>query len=47
MAVFLVYAGEPNYFDAEEIALLMSLADNFSFAMESRANDARRLRTEN
>jgi PAS domain S-box-containing protein len=47
VAVFLVYAGEPQYFDAEEMALLMSLADNFSFAMESRAKDARRLRVEN
>jgi PAS domain S-box-containing protein len=41
-AVFMVYAATPLYFDDEELALLTSLADNFSFAMEARARDAQR-----
>jgi PAS domain S-box-containing protein len=45
VAVFLVYAATPLYFDAEETALLTSLADNFSFAMEARARDAQRRAT--
>lgn len=42
VAVFLVYAATPLYFNDEELALLTSLADNFSFAMEARARDAQR-----
>jgi PAS domain S-box-containing protein len=47
VAVFCVYAGEPMYFDDDELALLASLAENFSFAMESREKDAQRRRMEN
>ena len=32
VSVFLVYASEPLYFDEHELALLTSLAENFSFA---------------
>lgn len=46
VAVFMVYAGTPLYFDHEELGLLMSLADNFSFAMEARERDAQRRRVE-
>lgn len=42
VAVFIVYAATPLYFDDEEMALLTSLADNFSFAMEARERDAQR-----
>lgn len=42
VAVFLVYAATPLYFDDEELALLTSLADNFSFAMQARERDAQR-----
>jgi len=42
VAVFMVYAATPLYFDDEELALLMSLAENFSFAMEARERDAQR-----
>lgn len=47
VAVFFVYAGEPMYFDEDEIALLASLAENFSFAIASREKDAHRRRVEN
>ncbi len=47
VAVFLVYSGEPMYFDDDEVALLASLAENFSFAMASREKDAQRQRVEN
>jgi len=47
VAVFLVYAAEPLYFDAEELALLASLADNFSFAIVARERDAQRQQMEN
>ena len=47
VAVFFVYASEPMYFDDDELTLLASLADNFSFAMESREKDAQRQRMEN
>ena len=30
-----LYAGEPDYFDEEEVRLLTSLADDFSFALEA------------
>jgi PAS domain S-box-containing protein len=46
VAVFMVYAATPLSFDEEELALLMSLADNFSFAMEARERDAQRRRME-
>ena len=42
VAVFLVYAATPLYFNDEELGLLTSLADNFSFAMEARERDAQR-----
>ena len=42
VAVFMVYAATPFYFDDEELALLTSLAENFSFAMEARERDAQR-----
>jgi serine phosphatase RsbU (regulator of sigma subunit) len=35
IGVITLYAGEPNYFDDEEVGLLTSLADDFSFALES------------
>jgi GAF domain-containing protein len=47
VAVFMVYAATPLSFDNEELALLMSLADNFSFAMEARERDAQRRSMEN
>lgn len=46
VAVFLVYAAEPLYFDENELALLTSLADNFSFAIEAREKDSQRARME-
>src|SRR5688500_10842208 len=46
VAVFLVYAAEPLYFDDNELALLASLADNFSFALEARKKDHQRARAE-
>jgi PAS domain S-box-containing protein len=46
VAVFLVYAAEPLYFDDNELALLTSLADNFSFAIEAREKDRQRARAE-
>ena len=42
VAVFMVYAATPLSFDEEELTLLMSLADNFSFALEARERDAQR-----
>ena len=36
VGVFVVYADIPNYFDGQELALLGALADNFSFAIDSR-----------
>jgi serine phosphatase RsbU (regulator of sigma subunit) len=33
--VITLYAGEPHYFDEEEVRLLECLADDFSFALES------------
>lgn len=46
VAVFFVYSAMPLYFDGDELALLTSLAENFSFAMEARAENAQRLRME-
>ncbi len=46
VAVFFVYAAQPLHFDEEELASLTSLADNFSFAMESREKDRQRQRIE-
>lgn len=46
VAVFLVYAAEPLYFDDSELALLASLADNFSFAIGAREKDRLRARAE-
>ena len=46
VAVFMVYAAEPLYFDDAELALLASLADNFSFAIEAREKDRQRARME-
>ena len=36
VGAFVVYADVPLYFDAQELALLTALADNVSFAIESR-----------
>lgn len=33
--VFVVYAGQPSYFDDEEMSLLTALAENLSFAIEA------------
>jgi PAS domain S-box-containing protein len=44
VAVFIVYAAQPMYFDAQEMTLLASLAENFSFALEAREKDAQRRR---
>lgn len=46
VAIFVVYAAEPLYFDAQEMQLLASLAENFSFALEARDRDAQRRRVE-
>jgi PAS domain S-box-containing protein len=46
VAVFFVYAAEPLYFDEHELALLSSLADNFSFAIEAREREAQRSQME-
>jgi GAF domain-containing protein len=35
IGVITLYAGEPDYFDDEEVRLLLRLADDFSFALES------------
>jgi PAS domain S-box-containing protein len=43
IGVFVVYAAVPLYFDEQELGLLTALADNFSFAIESRRK-ARALR---
>ncbi|MBC7601567.1 MAG: GAF domain-containing protein [Ramlibacter sp.] len=45
-AVFFVYATEPMYFDQQELALLTSLAENFSFAIEAREKAQQRSRIE-
>ena len=37
VGVITLYAGEADYFDDEEIRLLMTLADDFSFALQSAA----------
>ena len=44
VGVITLYAGEPDYFDHEEIRLLECLADDFSFALESA--EVARQRTE-
>lgn len=44
VGVITLYAGEPDYFDDEEIRLLTCLADDFSFALESA--EVARQRTE-
>ena len=35
VGVITLYAGEPDYFDEEEVRLLQCLADDFSFALEA------------
>ena len=37
VGVITLYAGAPHYFDDEEVRLLTTLADDFSFALESAA----------
>ena len=37
VGVMTLYAGAPDYFDEEEVRLLTTLADDFSFALESAA----------
>ena len=44
--VFVVYSGEVRYFNDEELRLLAGLADNFSFAIESRLKEEERARVE-
>ncbi len=44
VAVFFVYSAEALYFNEEEMALLSSLAENFSFAMDAREKDVQRQR---
>jgi PAS domain S-box-containing protein len=39
IGVFVAYAAVPLYFDDQELGLLGALADNFSFAIESRRKD--------
>ncbi|MGE0496383.1 MAG: PAS domain-containing protein [Ramlibacter sp.] len=46
VGVFLVYAAEPGYFDADELSLLTALADNFSFAVQARQRDVQRRQAE-
>ncbi|MFO1428774.1 MAG: EAL domain-containing protein [Candidatus Competibacteraceae bacterium] len=43
--VFNLYAGEPGFFDGEELKLLDELASNIAFAMESADREARRRRS--
>jgi PAS domain S-box-containing protein len=39
---FTIYAGEANYFDEDELRLLISLCDDLSFAIEFMKNEAER-----
>src|SRR5690348_9800924 len=39
LAVFVLYAGEPGFFDDEEVALLGELAADISFALENIAKE--------
>jgi hypothetical protein len=41
VGVITLYAGTPHYFDDEEVRLLTTLADDFSFALESSAKARR------
>lgn len=40
-AVIALFAGEPDFFDDQEVALLLELADNLSFALEHLENEKR------
>ncbi len=44
LGVFTLYAGEPGFFDDEELRLLDEMAADLSFAMEMRRNEEARLR---
>jgi PAS domain S-box-containing protein len=46
LGAFNLYAGEPGFFDADELRLLDELAMDVSFALEVRDRDAARRRTE-
>ncbi|RYD60909.1 MAG: PAS domain S-box protein, partial [Verrucomicrobiaceae bacterium] len=46
VGVYVVYSDQPGYFDTEELELLNALAENLSFAVESREREQQRLRAE-
>lgn len=46
IGVFTIYSEKPEFFTDEEIRLLSSLTEDVSFAMESMANEKRRLEAE-
>lgn len=46
IGAFTIYAGAPQFFTDEELALLTSLADNISFAINAMSNEKMRLEAE-
>jgi PAS domain S-box-containing protein len=42
MGVFLMYADQPGFFDVDELRLLTTLAENISFAIDSRQSERQR-----
>jgi len=46
VGVLAIYCDTPGFFDAEEVELFQSLADNLSFALEAEQRDQRRLQVE-
>lgn len=46
IGAFTIYAGTPQFFTDEELALLTSLADNISFAIDAMSNEKLRLAAE-
>ena len=46
IGVFIVYAAQPLYFDSDEMALLLGLSENFSFAIEARQKETQRRQME-
>jgi len=46
LGVFMVYAGQPGFFGAEELQSLEALGDNLAFAIESHQTEQQRVRAE-
>jgi PAS domain S-box-containing protein len=46
VAILVLYAGERGYFQQDEIALMVTIADNLSFALDALAKDQQRQRAE-